>query len=218
MILVVIPVTAFAENTYILADDDTKEAIVVDPGGEAERILAAIEEQGVTVKHILCTHGHMDHVGGVNVVREATGATFRIHENDVEMTQRAPAAYTQQLIPDYVQPPAPDGLLKDGDEVQVGALKVRVIETPGHTMGSLCLAVDGYLFAGDTLFNGSVGRTDFPGSSWDALVESVHTRLFDLPEDTVVLPGHGPETSIGHEKAHNPFVGLKGKLWVPGSE
>ena len=215
MILHVMPVTAFAENVYILGDETTKEAIIIDPGGEAERILGAVQELGVTIKYILNTHGHMDHVGGVTKVQEGTGAQFGIHEEDVETAKRAPRAYTSQLIPDYVEPPDPDMLLKEGDEFQVGEITVTVIETPGHTMGSICFHAGGHLFAGDTLFNGSVGRTDFPGSSHEALVESVQGKLWDLDEQTVVLPGHGPETSIGHEKAHNPFVGVRSKLWLP---
>ena len=215
MILKIVPVTAFVENAYILASEQTKEAVVFDPGGEADRINAVIDEMGVTVKYILNTHGHMDHVGGVAKVREATGAQFGIHETDVAMMQRQPAGYAFRLIPDFVEPPDPDLLVKDGDEFQVGDLCIKAIETPGHTMGSMCYLLDGLLISGDTLFQGSVGRTDFPGSSSEALVESIQTKLFDLDEETVVYPGHGPETSIGYEKLNNPFVGVRSRLWTP---
>lgn len=215
MILKILPVTAFVENVYILASEETKEAVVFDPGGEADRINALIDEMGVTVKYILNTHGHMDHVGGVAKVREATDAQFGIHETDVEMMRRQPADYAFRLIPDFVEPPEPDLLVKDGDEFQVGDMSIKAIETPGHTMGSTCYLVDGLLISGDTLFQGSVGRTDFPGSSSEALVESIRTRLFELDDETVVYPGHGPETSIGYEKLNNPFVGVRSRLWTP---
>ncbi len=215
MILKVLPVTAFVENAYILASEETKEAAVIDPGGEADRILALIDELGVTVKYILTTHGHMDHVGGVATVREATGAQFAIHQRDVELIKRQPAGYALRLIPDFVDPPAPDLIVKDGDEFQVGEITLKAIETPGHTMGSSCYLTDGLLFAGDTLFQGSVGRTDFPGSSTEALVKSIRERLFALDDRVVVLPGHGPETSIGQERMHNPFVGIRARLWTP---
>ncbi|MSQ24863.1 MAG: MBL fold metallo-hydrolase [Dehalococcoidia bacterium] len=207
MQLAIVPVTAFVENVYILADEESKEAIIIDPGGESAKLLEAVRQMGVTVKHILCTHGHMDHVGAVLPLREATGARYAIHENDAEMARREPPSYLHRLIPDFVQAPEPDALLQDGDVLTVGALSLRVIETPGHTMGSLCLLANGALFAGDTLFQGSVGRTDFPGSSPEALVQSIRGRLFLLAPETVVFPGHGGQTTIGQEKVFNPFVG-----------
>ena len=216
MILAVLPVTSFVENVYIVGDDETKEAAVIDPGGEAERILGGIEELGVNVKYILNTHGHSDHVGGVKRVREATGALFGIHAEDIAISQRQPAGYVATLVPDFVVPPEPDMELKEGDEFRLGQITLRIIETPGHTMGSLCIQTDGLLFSGDTLFQGSVGRTDFPGSSTEALVDSIRSKLFtELDDETAVLPGHGAQTSIGHEKMNNRFVGLGGKLWMP---
>ncbi len=211
----IMPVTSFVENVYIIQDEEANEAVIVDPGGEGERIVEAVEGLGVTVKYILNTHGHLDHVGAVATVREATGAQFGIHANDIETSKRAPAGYIANLIPDFVVPPDPDMEISDGDEFQVGELTLRVIETPGHTMGSCCIQLGRTLFSGDTLFQGSVGRTDFPGSSHEALVESVRSKLFDLEDETVVLPGHGGQTSIGHEKQNNPFVGLRSKLWTP---
>jgi glyoxylase-like metal-dependent hydrolase (beta-lactamase superfamily II) len=213
----VLAVTAFAENVYIVSDETTKDALIVDPGGEAERILEAVEQLGVRVKYILDTHGHMDHVGGVLKVQEKTGAQYAIHENDVEISKRQPADYAFRLISDFETPPDPDTVLKEGDEFTVGNIVVSVIETPGHTMGSVCFLAGGALFAGDTLFNGSVGRTDFPGSSWEAIVESIQSKLFDLEEEVVVLPGHGPQTTIKQEKEYNPFVGAgtRPQLWTP---
>ena len=215
MQLHVVPVTSFVENTYILSDEKAKEAIIFDPGGEADRILEAVKELGLTVKYILNTHGHMDHVGGVLKVREGTGASWGIHADDAIMAKRQPASYALRLIPDYQDPPEPDLMLKENDEFTIGAITVKVIETPGHTMGSICFLADGVLISGDTLFQGSVGRTDFPGSSTEALVKSIKEKLFSLDEETVVLPGHGGETSIKQEKLYNPFVGARGRLWTP---
>ena len=213
----VMPVTAFAENVYIVSDERSKDALIVDPGGEATRILEAVEQLGVHVKYILDTHGHMDHVGGVLKVREKTGAQYAIHENDVEISKRQPAGYAFQMIPDFESPPDPDLILNEGDEFNVGDIVFKVIETPGHTMGSVCFLAGSALFAGDTLFNGSVGRTDFPGSSSEAIVDSIQSKLFDLEEETVVLPGHGPQTTIKQEKEYNPFVGAaaRPRLWTP---
>jgi glyoxylase-like metal-dependent hydrolase (beta-lactamase superfamily II) len=207
----VLSVTAFAENVYIVSDDESKDAVIVDPGGEAERILETVEQLGVHVKYILDTHGHMDHVGGVLKVREETGAQYGIHENDIETSMRQPAGYALQMIPDFESPPHPDLVLKEGDEFRVGDIVFKVIETPGHTMGSVCFLAGSVLFAGDTLFNGSVGRTDFPGSSGEALVDSIRSKLFNLDEEAVVLPGHGPQTTIKQEKEYNPFVGVNAR-------
>lgn len=217
MQLHVVPVTSFVENTYILSDEKSKEAIIFDPGGEAERILGAVQELGLIVKYILNTHGHIDHIGAVKKVREGTGATWGIHANDFAMTQRDPAGYALRLIPDYVQPPEPDMFVKEGDEFTIGDITVKTIETPGHTMGSICFLAEGILISGDTLFQGSVGRTDFPGSSTEALVKSIQQKLFALDEEIVVLPGHGGETTIKQEKEFNPFVGARaGKNpWTP---
>lgn len=212
MILQVLPVTAFAENVYFVGDEKSKEAAVIDPGGESQRILAVIKELGVTVKYILNTHGHMDHVGAVKAVKDATGALFGIHAQDVAVAQRPPARQIASLIPDFAPAPAPDLDLKEGDEFALGDLVLRIIETPGHTMGCVCIHTDGVLFSGDTLFEGSIGRTDFPGSSHEMLVSSVRTKLWTLDDETLVLPGHGPDTTIGREKKYNPFVGLRAQL------
>ena len=199
MILKILPVTAFVENVYILASEETKEAVVFDPGGEADRINALIDEMGVTVKYILNTHGHMDHVGGVAKVREATDARFGIHEIDVEMMRRQPADYAFRLIPDFVEPPEPDLLVKDGDEFQIGELCIKAIETPGHTMGSTCYLVDSLLISGDTLFPGGPGKSRSP-EAFVQLLNSITTKLLTLSDDTAVYPGHGDDTTIGEAR------------------
>ncbi len=213
MILETLVVGSFMENTYIVASEKTKEAAVIDPGADSKKILASIEKLGVNVKYILITHGHIDHIGAVARVKEATGATYAIHPNDI------PLAKAQRgfcgAMPGVSEPPEPDLQLKEGDVFSIGEFELKVVETPGHTPGGVSFVGDGVVFSGDTLFQGSVGRTDFPGGDWDLLLDRIRTRLFVLPDDTVVLSGHGPETTIKQEKLYNPFAGTKAKLWTP---
>lgn len=194
-------------NCYLALCTETKEAIIIDPGGDARRILRAADEAGAMVRLIVDTHAHFDHVAANAAVHEATKAPIAIHRLDAGALTEPIALFGLSLG----GPPSPpaDRLLEDGDEIRVGNLSLRVLHTPGHTPGGISLYCEAEraLFSGDTLFQYGVGRTDFPGGDADTLVRSIRSRLFALPDDTVVYPGHGPATTIGAERRNNPFVG-----------
>jgi len=199
-------------NCYILGDEETGEAVVIDPGDEDDRILDILNNNNLRLRYIINTHAHFDHVGVNQLLKEATGADILIHEEDEELLRIAgDQAFLYGLD---ITPSRPDRLLKDGDEIGIGRIKLKVIHTPGHSEGGICLLGDGFVFTGDTLFAGSAGRTDFPGGDMERLVRSIRERLALLPDNTRVLPGHGPETTIGEEKENNPFFkeGVEGFL------
>lgn len=193
-----------AVNAYVVEDPAARKAVVVDPGGDGEALLAEIGGLGLTVEKILLTHGHFDHVGAVGVLREKTGAPVYVHADDVE---RMLGARRQGMLfgLSLQNPPKPDHLVGDGDTVPFGGREFLVAHTPGHTPGCVCYITDGMAFVGDLIFAGSIGRTDLPGGSYDTLIESVRNRIFTLPEETVLFPGHGPATTVGEEKRSNPF-------------
>lgn len=205
MIVKPLVIGAIMENTYILVSEETSECVIIDPGGEAERILEEVVSMGLTVKTILNTHGHGDHNGAVAAVKEATGATYAIHEKDLDLLNSG-VQWLAQMMPDVRPPPEPDWYVKNDDIIQVGDVKLRVIETPGHTPGGVCYYGDGVLFTGDTLFQGSIGRFDMPGGDGPLLLQGILRRLMILPVDTKVYPGHGPESTIAREKLTNPFL------------
>lgn len=193
-------------NCYILACPQTAKAAVIDPGDEGERILDVLRSAGLKLVTVINTHGHFDHVGSNGLLVEATGAGLLIHEADLPLLHRIrehAAAYGLRAAPS----PEPTRLLQDGEVVTVGSLQLEVLHTPGHSPGGICLLAGEHLFSGDTLFAGSVGRTDLPGGDFGLLAEGIRRRLWGLDDATIVHPGHGPETTIGREKATNPFVG-----------
>ena len=196
---------AMQENTYIVGSEETRECIVIDPGAEADFILEEVANLGLTVKYILNTHGHGDHIGGVAGVKEATGATYGIHEADVELLTRD-SQWMKLMVRDSKEPPEPDIFVKDGDVFTVGDVELTAIETPGHTQGGVCYYTDGAVFTGDTLFQGSVGRFDTPEGDGRQLVLGIFTKIMTLPPDTKVYPGHGLDTTIAREKLTNPFL------------
>ena len=201
-----IVVGVFAENCWIIGSRRTSEAIVIDPGDQPAEILALAKDMGLNIKLIANSHGHVDHVLGIRGVQEATGAKLLLHRGELEIIRSA-AATAQRFLGQPVEaPPAPDHFLEDGDEVEVEGVKLIVLHTPGHTPGSLSFYSDGLLFSGDTLFRGSIGRTDLPGGDYAQEMSSIVDRLLALPDATVVLPGHMQETKIGIERQTNPFV------------
>jgi hydroxyacylglutathione hydrolase len=206
MILEGFPVGPVQANCYLFGDDVAGELFVIDPGDEPERILAAVRRHGGRVAAIVNTHGHFDHVMAVEAVRRATGAPFWIHEAERELLAEGPARAKEIFGVEVPPSPAPDRWLKDGELLRVGSLGLTVRHTPGHSPGGVCLLGDGLAFVGDTLFAGSIGRTDLPGASMDVLLESIARVLLPLPDDTICYPGHGPETTIGEERRSNPFV------------
>jgi len=196
-------------NCYLVWDEKTLEAAVIDPGFEDQRISDSINENKLKVKYILLTHGHFDHLGGVNQIRELTGAKVLIHENDADCLLDPRRNLSVLAGMSMVLEPA-DGYLKETETVSLGELVIRVIHTPGHSKGGICLLAEDQLFAGDTLFNTSIGRTDFADGDLNELLNEIETKLFILDDATTVLPGHGENTTIGYEKMNNPF--LKGRL------
>ncbi|HHW15677.1 MAG TPA: MBL fold metallo-hydrolase [Firmicutes bacterium] len=201
-----LPVGVLATNCYLVHDPLSGEMLVIDPGAEPERLLSAIRESGARVVAIVNTHGHWDHIGANAAVKEATGAPLLIHAADAGwLTDSAANRSALRPLPPVASPSA-DRLLQEGEELPLGRHRLRVIHTPGHTAGGICLYLPGLLFSGDTLFAESVGRTDLPGGSWTALRSSIREKLFALPVETVVYPGHGPSTTIGDERSLNPYV------------
>ncbi len=191
-------------NCYLVACDDTKEAIVIDPGGDAPLILDRVQELGLAIKYIVNTHGHIDHIAANRPVKEGTGAQLAIHQDDAEWLVTDQGDYARML---GVSSPGPaaDVLLAQGDEIAFGNERLQVIHTPGHSLGGISLVGDGVVFCGDTLFAMGVGRVDLPGGSWETLMNTIKARLFTMPDDTVAYTGHGPETTIGREKQFNPW-------------
>lgn len=205
MIIKKLEVGPIMANCYILGCDRTKKAAVIDPGDEADRILMTLSELKLTVEYLINTHGHFDHVGANARLKKATGAKLMIHQDDAPMLKDlTSAAATFGLRAE--NSPAPDGYLADGDEISFGDISLTVIHTPGHSKGGVSLYTKGVLFSGDTLFAGSIGRTDLPGGNYDTLIHSIKTRLLCLDKNTIVYPGHGPETSILQEERMNPFL------------
>jgi glyoxylase-like metal-dependent hydrolase (beta-lactamase superfamily II) len=192
-------------NSYLVVDERSRQAAVIDPGMESESVLEAVHDEGLRVESVIITHGHFDHVFSSAAFKAETGAQVIMHPDDVPLLLEMPetARFFGFKAP---PPPQPDRLVREGDVIKVGDLALRVLETPGHTPGGISLCLDNAVFVGDTLFAGSVGRTDLRGGSLDALLRSIRTRLLTLPDWTVVYPGHGAATSIGAERRDNPFL------------
>jgi len=204
MILECLPVGPLAANCYLVACPQSLAGVVIDPGGDAPEIVAAIERLGMTAHCIFNTHGHVDHVAANAALREATGARLYIHAADREMILRPDPMWAQMV--GGVQPSGPDATYDEGDVIDVGSLAFRVLHTPGHSPGSVCLSVGDELFTGDTLFAGGVGRTDLGGGSWAELERSLRRLLDEFDPATRVHPGHGPPSTMGEEARTNPWL------------
>jgi hydroxyacylglutathione hydrolase len=209
MILKLFTFGMYLTNCYVVGCEETKEAIVIDPGfdkdREAKEVLNFIEQNGLHVKYIVNTHGHADHTAGNGIIKKATGALVLIHEDDAIMLTPVAKTLSRVFGLRVTSPPA-DRTLRDGDVLKVGRIKLVVLHTPGHSRGGISLLGENSVFSGDTLFAGSIGRTDFPGASFEEIIHSIKTKLVTLPDHYKVYPGHGPVTTIGEEKKHNPFL------------
>ena len=193
-------------NTYLVYDENTMKGFIVDPGDYSPKLSKMAMDLGIDIEYIILTHGHGDHIGGVERFKhDFSSAKLVAHEKEKEMLSDAVMNCSAEFFPNGVTL-TPDIWVKDGDKLQVGDMELKIIHTPGHTPGGMSIYVGNTLFSGDTLFRYSVGRTDFPGGDQRALINSIKDRLFHLPDDTRVLPGHMGETTIGEEKKGNPFV------------
>ena len=192
-------------NCYIIWDDSKKEGAIIDPGEDAEVILKRVNEIGIKIKYILATHGHFDHVAAVAAIKRETNANFLAHKEDfffIEDGEKSARKWGFNIE----QPPKPDQFIKDGDKIQIGQFELKVLHTPGHSPGGVSFLHNKMVFGGDTLFRGGIGRTDFRQGSFEEISKSIKTRLYTLPDDTIVYTGHGPVTTIGEEKKFNAFV------------
>lgn len=207
MIHRILPVGPLQCNCSIIGDEQTREALVIDPGDQIEDILEILRQEKLTLKQIVVTHAHIDHVGGAMKLKAATGAPILMNQNDYALLKLLDiqAAWVGMRSPGPVEV---DEALAEGRVLRLGEISSNVIHTPGHTEGSICLYFpqEKKLIAGDTLFAGSIGRTDLPGGSFDKIIRSLHTRVLALPDETLVIPGHGPQTTIGDERETNPFL------------
>ena len=208
MIIEKLEVGPIMANCYIVGCEETRQAVVIDPGDEADHILYTLAGHKLTVKHIINTHGHFDHVSANRQLKEATGADIIIHAADAPMlTSLSDMAAAFGLSCE--NSPPPDRTVDEGDIISFGSLEMKVLHTPGHSPGGISLVCGDKVFVGDTLFAGSIGRTDFPGGDFDTLIAAIRRKLFPLGDQVVVYCGHGPETTIGREKRTNPFAAVR---------
>lgn len=204
MLLKTIAVGPLGVNCYLIGCERTGTGVVIDPGDDAPVILNAIKMSQIEINYILLTHGHVDHVAHLSRVKQETGAQFLMHQDDIFLLK---GLFAQALMFGLPNPgnPRPDRYVTDGEEITIGELKIKVVHTPGHSPGSVTYFVENKLFVGDLIFAGSIGRTDLPGGNYQTLIRSVENKIFTLPDEIGIYPGHGPETTVGQEKATNPF-------------
>ncbi len=197
---------SFGSNTYLAVNPEEKKAVLIDAGVSPEQVLKYLQDHGLELVAVLLTHGHPDHLLGLKGIVEATGAPAYMHPADAEMVRSIPPMFLRMLGLEDLELPEEFLPLEDGQELELGGMKFKVLHTPGHSEGSVCFLADGVLFDGDLVFRGSIGRTDFPGGSMQTLLRSVKEKVFTLPSDTRILPGHLDSTVVGWEKRTNPFL------------
>jgi len=206
MIIKCIPGGMFLENCYIVGDEETNEGILVDPGEQIEEILSEVDKSGLKFTKIVNTHNHLDHVAGVEIAKQKLGIPYFIHKKDQPVLDLLPEACQRWPQFSYVVKPEVEGYVEEGDKIDIGSLTADILLVPGHSWGHICLVIEDIIIAGDTLFAGSVGRVDLTGgTSMEELLGSIQAKLFTLPDNYNVFPGHGPSTTIGIEKQSNPF-------------
>lgn len=200
-----LPSGPLAVNTYLVEDESTKKGFIVDPGGYNPQLTKKIASEGIDIQYIILTHGHGDHIGGVMQHKEEL-PNVKVVADEAELPMLSDPQMNMSTMLGGAAAVTPDITVKDGDTLTVGSLELKFLHTPGHSPGGMCISVGRALFSGDTLFCASIGRTDFPGSSFQDLSDSIKNKLYVLPDDTRVFPGHMEPTSIGYEKENNPFV------------
>lgn len=205
MIFEAMTVGSFLSNCYIVGTDTTRDAAIIDPGADFNRIVNKVVELNLNPKIILLTHAHGDHIGAVNELVDKYNTLVYIHKDDAEMLKDSDANFSKMIIGKSISI-APDKELNDGDIIKLGDLDLEIIHTPGHTKGGICIKVENIMMTGDTLFNKSIGRTDFPGGSFDEIINSIKDKIFKYDDDTVIYPGHNSPSTIKSEKLGNPFV------------
>lgn len=201
----VLEVGMLATNCYIAVNEELKEGVIVDPGGDAERIIEQVKKLGVTIKAIFITHGHSDHIMALSEVRKATGAPVYVSREDADMLTKADRNLSIYINNGLECDPA-EKFYGDGDVITVAGMEFTVYATPGHTKGGVCIKCGDIVFCGDTVFCESIGRTDLPGGSYKEILQSIKTKILPMADDVKLLPGHGPETTVGWERRRNPFL------------
>lgn len=204
MIFEILPIGIYSANCYIVGCEDTNEVFIVDPGGGADIILNEINKKNLNVKYIILTHGHGDHIGGIVKLKNEINAPILVHKDDEDMLLDSSLNLTSMMSIDKIEI-KPNRLLDDNDIINIGNLEAKIIHTPGHTKGSICIKVKDALITGDTLFKGSIGRSDLYGGDHETLINSIKSKLLILDEDIKVYPGHGDSSTIKYEKKNNPF-------------
>jgi glyoxylase-like metal-dependent hydrolase (beta-lactamase superfamily II) len=200
-----VPAGVYAANCYIIYSKTTKDGIIVDPGGDADDLSSYVKRNDLNIKHIILTHGHGDHIGGVIGLKASLGATVMIHEEDKDMLMDGEKNLSTSMAMGTVEV-EPDVLLRDGDIIEIGDLKIEIIHTPGHTKGSICIKIGENIITGDTLFAGSIGRTDLFGGDYDSIIKSIKEKLMVYSDEVQVFPGHGTPSTVGRERVSNPFL------------